>query len=146
MAPVQASIESPAIQSATGTGCMKGAVRVDGISSMKRPGAKAGVQVVMATGKAAWTKARPTRAGFITLNPRPPNRALPSPMPVIAATAAIQSGKPGGRVRPSRSPVITADQSLTVSPSPPRREKSHSVATAARVVVSSRSSALRPNW
>ena len=124
---------------------MKGAVRVEGISSANRPGAKAGVQVVMATGKAAWTKARPTSAGFITLNPRPPNRALPSPIPVIAATAAIHRGKPGGRVRPSRRPVITAERSLTVSPSPPRREKTHSVATATRVVVSKRSSALRPN-
>ena len=46
---------------------MNGGVSVDGISSVNRPGAKAGVQVVMATGKAAWTKARPTRAGFMTL-------------------------------------------------------------------------------
>ena len=67
VAPLKPSIPSPAIHSFTATGCMKGAVKVDGKNSVNRPGAKAGVQVVIATGKAACTKARPIRAGFITL-------------------------------------------------------------------------------
>ena len=67
VAPVQPSMFRLAIQASTGIGCMKGGVRVEGMISVKRPGAKAGVQVVMATGKAACTKARPTRAGFMTL-------------------------------------------------------------------------------
>ena len=40
---------------------------------------------------------------------------------------------------------MTTDQSLRVSPSPLRREKTFSVRTATAVVVSSRSRALSPN-
>jgi hypothetical protein len=67
VAPVKASTVWLAIHSPMAGGCMNGAVSVVGMNSPKRPARKTGVQVVMATGKAACTKARPTRAGFITL-------------------------------------------------------------------------------
>jgi len=67
VAPVKPSIACSRTHSEVSAGDMNGSARVEGMNSMNRPGAKAGVQVVMATGKAACTKARPTRAGFITL-------------------------------------------------------------------------------
>ncbi len=81
-------------------GCMKGRVRVVGMNSVKRPAMKAGVQVVMATGKAACTKARPTSAGLKGFMPRPPKSSLPSPVAATPPTATIQSGSPGGSVNP----------------------------------------------
>ena len=73
---------------------------------------------MIATGKAAWTKARPTRAGLNTLKPRPPNIALPMAIPATAATSAIHNGKPGGRVSASSIPVMVALQSLRVEGRP----------------------------
>jgi hypothetical protein len=65
--------------------------------------------VAIAVGKAAWTKARPTSAGLKTLKPMPPNSALPRAMATMPATAPIHSGKPGGSVSASNSPVMTAE-------------------------------------
>ncbi len=76
---------------------------------MKRPAANGALQVVMATGKAACRKARPTSAGLNTLKPSPPNSVLPRAMETTPPTAPIHSGKPGGRVSPSSSPVMAAE-------------------------------------
>ena len=93
---------------------MKGKVSVEGINSIKRPGKKAGVHVDMATGNAACTNARPASAGFNTLNPNPPNSALPNPIATKPAMKPIQSGNPGGNVNANNKPVIAALKSLNV--------------------------------
>ena len=82
------------------TGSLNGRVRVDEGSELKRPAAKPGTQLVMATGKAAWSTARPIKAGLNGFWPRPPKSALPRSTPMAPPTATIQSGSPGGSVRP----------------------------------------------
>jgi len=99
----------------------------------------------MATGNAACTKARPTRAGFITLKPSPPNRDLPSPTAMKPATAAIHRGKPGGRVRASSNPVITTLKSRTVLSRRDIRQNRLSVARQLVRVTRINTSALMPN-
>ncbi len=145
MAPVNPSTAAWWIQASSPGGVVKGAVKLVGMKLVKRCGANAGVQVVIAVGKAAWTKARPTRAGFMTLWPRPPNRALPSATATNAATAVIQSGKAGGRVRASSSPVITALKSPTVLALVDSRQASCSVSTATATETNIRARALSPN-
>jgi hypothetical protein len=64
VAPDQPSICKASTHSLMGAGVVKGKVRVDGMNSRNRPGAHAGVHVVMATVNEACRKARPTRAGL----------------------------------------------------------------------------------
>ncbi len=94
----------------------------------------------MASGKAACSIARPRSAGLKTFWPSPPKTTLPRPIATTPPTKAIQSGTPGGSVRPRSSPVIAADPSRRV-PEPTAR----SVRTQATVVVASTRSALGPN-
>ena len=107
--------------------------------------AKEGDQVVIATGKEAWRKARPTSAGLKTLKPIPPKSTLPSATATTAPTAAIQSGKPGGRVSASRSPVIIILPSEMVEGFPETKQKNRSVRMLTTVHVNRRAKALSPN-
>ena len=65
-------------------------------------------------------------------------------MPANEATTPIQRGKPGGRHKASRMPVMTTLQSCSVLPLPPRRANRYSVAMATAVVVKSKANALMP--
>ena len=98
----------------------------------------------MAVGKAAWTKARPTRAGLKTLKPMPPNRALPRAMATKPATAPIQSGKPGGRVSASSRPVMVAEKSPRCPDWVPVLMNQRSVSRQAPVITSSEARAETP--
>src|SRR3989339_674198 len=95
-------------------GLRKGAARVEEAQYWKRSGAKASDQVVIATGKEACKKARPTRAGLKMLQPSPPKIIFPTRIETILPITPIQSGKAGGRVSPSSRPVSAADQSPMV--------------------------------
>src|SRR5512143_3041765 len=144
VAPVKASTLCCLIQSATSGGIIKGAASVLGMTSLKRCGANAGTQVVMATGNAACTNARPTSAGLNTLLPKPPNSALPMAMATKPATTPIHKGNDGGSVSASTRPVMVALQSLSVLGCAAARLKKRSVARQVAVTVSIRASADRP--
>ncbi len=96
--------------------------------------------VVIARGKAAWRNARPRSAGLKMFWPSPPKISLPKPTPNTPPRNAIHTGKPGGRIRPRRSPVITAEPSRVLPPGPNRR----SVSTLPSVAAATTRSALGP--
>ena len=102
--------------------------------------------MAIAVGKAACANARPTSAGLKTLNPRPPKRPLPSAMATRPATAPIQSGKPGGSVSASRSPVMTAEKSPSRPDCVPVATSQRSAARHAPVTTAIEASAESPYW
>ena len=116
-----------------------------GMNRVKRPSTNAGIQVVRDTGNAACRNARATRAGLNVLKPRPPNSAFPSRMAITPPANPIHNGRPGGRVKASRRPVITALKSPTVVGLPDTLQTRCSVRTVAAVVAQSSASALSPN-
>lgn len=69
---------------------------------------------VICTGKEISRKTRPTSAGLNGLQPRPPNVIFPTPIATSAPSIIIHTGNDGGRLKPSRTPVTTAEQSPTV--------------------------------
>src|SRR5208283_65967 len=104
-----------------------------------------GIQAeVMYTGKAAVRMARPTSAGFQTLNPRPPINSL---LMNIAATAPIigsQYGTPGGITKAIKMPVITALPSLTATDLPRAFAEIASTTTQEMMLTTVMSSPLSP--
>lgn len=126
-------------------GFVNGKVNVAAEKVVKRSGKKAGYQVVMATGNAACSTARPTKAGLNTLHPKPPKANLPSAIEITPPKNAIHNGKFGGSVSPNNKPVITADQSDMVLSFWLILQSTCSVSTAEKVVVISSIKALKPN-
>lgn len=64
---------------------------------------------VICTGNEINRNTRPTNAGLNGLQPRPPNDILPTPIATSAPMTIIQTGSVLGRLKPSSTPVTTAE-------------------------------------
>ncbi len=58
---------------------------------------------------------RPTSAGFMKLQPMPPNSCLAKTMAARSPTSSIQMGMLTGTLKATNMPVTTADRSETVT-------------------------------
>jgi hypothetical protein len=87
---------------------VNGAAKRPGVSVNSPPRSTGSDQVVIAVGKVAWRKARPTSAGLNTFWPSPPQMSFPNPIATTPPRKAIQRGSVGGRVSASSTPVTTA--------------------------------------
>ena len=69
--------------------------------------------LVIATGNVTIKNARAKSAGLKILYPMPPISCLPKNMAITAPSIGSEKGTPGGRTKASKSPVRTAEPSLS---------------------------------
>ena len=102
------------------------------------------VYPVMAAPKEISRKARPAKAGFIMLWPRPPKRHLTTKIANTEPSTGMYTGTSAGRVMASSRPVTTALASLMVLPRLVARLNRYSVTTAAAMETSITNPAYQP--
>lgn len=113
-------------------------------SASPNPGSGSG-HAVVAAGKEINRNTRPVSAGLKMLQPRPPNAILAMAMANTAPAAVIHHGSDAGRLRASRTPVRSAEQSPSVDGRfSINRVIAHSVSIAAAEDMTSVSSAGSP--